>query len=158
MSFSIGVKDRLAVWEKNRGESIKTSEGIFYSDGSWRELDAMGAWVDPPNDPFKQAAMIAKFHEARLKVAVIEFDDRRELLKSQAEAAARDGYPPPPESQIAELKRLQAIVRQRRAAFNDARERHLSLKPDNQRLREENLAHNRARSDQFLDALKGIRV
>jgi len=78
------------------GPSVQWEGFIYYSDGSYRDVDPIGVLAEPDSDDFVRLSNIATYHRARLQKTVAAFQDLKDSLLTSS---------PQPE----ELNRLQGL-------------------------------------------------
>ncbi len=91
------------------GEYVALEGGFRYvfADGALMDRDPMGITAEPPEDPLEKARLIVKFWDAKLKRAILDFEEMKEELKGRAIAARRSGYEPPCDEDLQPLVKLQ---------------------------------------------------
>jgi len=97
---------------RNGGDCVQFGEWIFYPNGASRELDPMGALIDPPKDDFERLSNALAYHRTRLAKAVKAFDSFKEQLAHQPCGNGEE---------ISRLKELQRIVGERSKAMDEAK-------------------------------------
>ena len=147
-----------AVFDAKHGESIIVGAWKLYEDGAQRELSAFGAWVEPDADPYRRAQAIVRYHEVIVERATDAFTERKAFLKGLTESTFRDGYPPPSDDDIAQLKNARNRVRVCQRRLTLARQHLLAVTPEPLKRDVELMASNRERNQKALEAIKSIQL
>lgn len=130
---------------------------LYYRDGARMGQSAYGEMLEPPTDPAELAKMQIVYFRERLRRAVLEFDELKRQLASQAKASRDWGYPPPPDSELERLKSMQRGVQELRAELEAAEERLRAASPAEQAAKAL-AAENAARCDEFANSIAHIQV
>lgn len=145
------VKMRIAEFDKRNGSNPVLMGGWWwYANGAVRELEPLGALIDPPRDEYDRLRNILRYHQARLNHAVRDFDNFKDQLMM---SRCNDG------PGLDRLKALQITVSERNQAVEEAKAR-LAATERGQAMEgaRRQDAESRAEQDQFRDAVKQIRI
>jgi len=138
-------------------DSIGINGMLYYPDGARMGQSALGEILEPPTDPAELAKMQIVYFRERLRRAVLEFDELKRQLASQAKASRDWGYPLPPDSELERLKSMQRGVQELRAQLEAAEERLRVATPGANGARLQ-AAENAARCDEFANSIAHIQV
>lgn len=130
---------------------------LYYRDGARMGQDAYGDMQEPPSDPAELAKMQIVYLRERLRRAVLEFDELKRQLASQAKASRDWGFPPPPDTELDRLKQMQAGVQKLRTELEAAEDRLRKASPAEQAAKTLS-AENAARCDSFAASIANIQV
>ncbi len=119
---NIAVSQRVQQWDLEQGgDALLIDHYYVFSNGAMRERNPCGAWMLPPADLYKRSKIQLKYHEELLREAAAKFLDLKNNLEAVCRVRARQGDPPLAETDIARLKDLQSLVKQRQKAVEVAR-------------------------------------
>jgi len=123
----LSVSGRIAQYDRRHGGAQKRIfyKGVWrYEDGSWAEpFDSLGVLAEPDPDEYLRLHSVMLYHTARLERAVQEFENfRGQLLMSSV----------PDRDSVEQLKKLKAIVEQRSAELETAKQ-NLAATPEARR-------------------------
>jgi hypothetical protein len=153
------VKYRREEFDKRHGgNAVQVDEWLVYSDGAMREVNPLGALLEPDADPFKCAQVVVRYYENRVQRAVEEFDAYKAHLTSFTTACRRNGHPPPGATELERLKELQQTVQARQKELDAARDRLRDATPAHRKAREQVAAECKSASERMLSAIAGIKV
>ena len=130
---------------------------LYYRDGARMGQSAYGDMLEPPTDPAELAKMQIVYFRERLRRAVLEFDELKRQLASQAHASRDWGFPPPPDSELERLKSMQRGVQELRAQLEAVEERLRVATPGANGARLQ-ATENAARCDEFANSIAHIQV
>lgn len=98
---------------RHGGDAVQIAPGwLLFADGATRETNTMGPLIEPPDNPFQRAKLIAAYHEHKLSLVVAEFDHHKKRLLSEGYIGS--------DAEIAQLKELQTKVLAAKKAWQDA--------------------------------------
>lgn len=132
MNDPYSVAGRVDDFDKRHGrDSVSNGQWVFYKSGAVREVDPLGALIEPRlDDAYEHAKNVLQYYQLKLRRAVQAFDAfRSQLLMSTV----------PDRDSVEELKRLKSVVEEKSAEHEAAK----------QRLAETPEAKRRAESKQF---------
>ena len=134
---------------RHGGDCVGDGHNFFYPNGAYREVMPEGALVDPPEDEWERLQNIRSFHKGKLAKAIHEFEDFRESITHAF----------PDKASMSELKRLQAVVGEKQAAF-DAASKALENTQHGKRLAERKLqaAENAQRQSEWASSVRAVRI
>lgn len=96
-------------------ESEQDAGWIYYPDGAHRELNPLGAYMQPPAKEAERCRVVVYYHELRVARLVREFD----AAKKQAKAAVdHDDHA----ANMQGLKKMQSMLQHRRKQLEAAKE------------------------------------
>src|SRR4051812_1754533 len=72
-----GITHRVAAFDKRHGASIFDEAWLRFEDGACREINPMGALIEPPTDPYDRARRKAVYHKIIFERAVRDFDNAK---------------------------------------------------------------------------------
>ncbi len=156
------VNSRVAAFNKRHGASVAYGEWILFEDGARREQNPLGALIEPPDIPWDRAKRIAQYHAIILDAAVKAFDRKRRYYMECAQGSLNQPFCPPAAVDAAvagaELRTLQAKVKEAKAAHDKATAAVEAAKPAYFREREQDNAANRAANQALMEQLSKITV
>lgn len=154
-----------AFHETHGGDCVEVKAGEFrgylvYSNGAMRERSAHGCMNDPPSDPLALAKVQLAYREELLRRAMEDFDECKEHLKNLAISRDGLGNPmgAPPFSELERLERLAEAARLRQADYDAAQKRVDEATPAHVKRRVDEHARRQRESDDFLSAIRRIKV
>lgn len=164
MIDSGSVKQRIEQFDTKNGDDAICIDGwLLFSNGAMRELNPLGALIDPPEDAIKRSRNIVRYRHELVQRAENEFKELKRQLLQQAQlsvqhAAANTPPPPPSNADLEKLKRLQELVQERRRQFADAREQLKNDMPEAMKEREARAVNIRESGMRLITALEGIKI
>ena len=113
--------ERVKYWDDchgGRASAVKKNDNLIFEDGSYRETGIECTMCDAEcilKDPFQNGRgkvnrLRLIFAEIKLEDAVKEFEAAKEELEKRIDEAEDNGTPPPDESEIRHLRKLQNRV------------------------------------------------
>jgi hypothetical protein len=154
-----GQSLRLQEFHKLHGDCVVINDWIVFEDGAIRETNSMGLWKEPPVDIYEKNKLIVRFHQAKLTLALDEFNTLKKNLMFSAQAGLMNGCPcTPPEEQKEALKMLKDKVNVCKKKLDDANELLLQSKPDWLKFQEEQEIRDRQNCQRFLNDISQIEV
>lgn len=150
-------------YEEN-GKDCILVDGIYvFSNGASMDRHRMGALWDPPTDRRELLKMQALYREEKLRLATDAFNALKHNLMVHAKesikwAGANTPPIPPTESELAELKSLQAEVHKWQAEVKQLHEQLQDAKPDYMKQRERRAIENADRNAAALAAVDAIKI
>lgn len=144
---------------RHGADGIRCGAQVVYSDGAHRDIHPLGLLADPSPNDHERLTWVLQHHEAHLQRAVEAFDERKQQLVHQANAATRDSYGSPDEGDLEELKQLQAVVNKHKKAVQKTRAK-LEQTPEHKRRAaiQEMDARGRERASSMLSRIRQIDV
>jgi|GEM_PF-2969268 len=102
-------------FDAEHGPDFEQDAGwMYYPDGARRELNPLGAYMQPPAKEVERCSLVVYYHELGVARLVREFDE----AKRQAKVGVDGDH----EANMRELKRKQRMLRQRRQQLEAAKE------------------------------------
>jgi hypothetical protein len=124
-------------FEAEHGPDFEQDDGwIFYPDGARRELNPLGAYMQPPAGEVERCELVVYFHELRVARLVAEFD----AAKVRAKAAVGGDH----EGNLRGLEKKRRMLRHRRRQLEAAREAYRFARTGRTREEEAKLAEQEA--------------
>ena len=150
---------RVARWiEENGDDGIMVDGWMIYSNGAMREATPLGALLDPPADLYERAKIKVRYRQALMQRAADAFNERKRYLLSAAEAARRNGYPPPTERELTELKQLQQVVQKCQRDLEATRTEVVKHTPAWMQSSATTAQENQQSGERFIADVTGIKV
>jgi len=146
-------------FRERHGEGICIEGGFFYyATGAMSEPH--GARREPPADNYARCRIIVQFWQAKLDLAIQEFNGLRMKLMQYTKTVMSTAHcqPPPEPETLEELKALQKKVKECQASLTLAQDDVHNYLPDAQVRNEKMDAQNREDCGQFLTKLQSIEV
>lgn len=136
---------------RNGRDAVQLNGWLVFSNGAMREVNPMGALIDPPEDKYERAKIQVRYREALYRKAVDDFNTLRQALIANAEfGSAKEA--------VAQLKDARKIVKQRQIALKQARDRMEAATPEALRDAERADAQNRDETEAYLSAINEIKI
>jgi hypothetical protein len=112
------ARDRIAAFHARHGpECFSDGNHWWYKNGAFRDVHPLGVLADPinrgtPEDEFRNAENVVRFHQVKLAHYKKEFDELNARLQYV--------NPHDPEKQLATLRKLQSLARQAKKELAEA--------------------------------------
>ncbi len=152
---NLTVKARIQQFDLMNGDDgirIEEWNAILFSNGAMRDINPFGQLIDPPKDWSPRSKLILKYHKTRLDWAIADFDQLKQSL------ALADKRFEPDFNGLNDLKKLQGIVQERRAALEAAQKELEKTKPADLQRTEEIRAEIVAKHQEYSAQLKAIEI
>jgi hypothetical protein len=135
---------------------------LLYADGARREINIMGALIEPPDNEYEKHKLLIQYHTTKLALVVEEFQTHKNNLLLHAKAGLRDKCcPPPPANKkeaIVKLKQLKEKVQAYQLELSEARKGLEKNKPASLQQRENVFEQNRLDNENFVGELEKIEI
>jgi hypothetical protein len=157
----LDVKGRVELFDATHGLNAVVSNGwLLFADGAMRETNPFGPLCEPPDDPWKCAKLIVRYHEIKYQLATEQFTNFKNSLLMQTKTALRDGSPPPAQTEeaVTTLKALREKVLAMQKNLEQARQECDAAKPAYMRDREKQKAENKGHNAQLVSAIEQVTI
>lgn len=156
------VKARVEDFDARHGANVLRDQWIFFEDGATREVNPVGALLEPPSDPRELAQNKLRYHTILLTRATNEFEERKRYYLMAAKANLNQRYSNPPlavpDTAAAELGQLRDRVMVHKKNHDEALAEVERTKPSRLRAMETQSAINREQNQKLISRLQGIEV
>ena len=162
------VNTRVAAFdEANGNDPIVIDEMLAFSNGALRDINPIGALIDPPADNYERMKLVKRYWEVRTQRAQEEFNHAKNHYVIHAKAGMDAAAAPAPiedeTSAVEKLTALQRDVKACQAALAKVRKSltaaaNTSTSVRNQREREARYAANRQSNSALLAAVEKIKI
>jgi hypothetical protein len=149
-----------ATFDKRHGDSVQVPGWLLYEDGAQRELNPLGAYVEPSDDPYQRALAVLKYWQIKLRLAVDRFHDEKAMLRGHVNSIMQDRFPPAPPSKekIKELKVMRDECKRLQKCVEDAEQALEKAKPDSMKASEQRAAENHLAAQDFMAELGKVEI
>jgi hypothetical protein len=131
--------------EKHGNSYVLDGNWFLWPDGARAENSDFGALLEPPEDPFEQAALLVRYYEVRLARAKAAFDERHKYWENVLNAIAKGDIHETymMESELEPLRKRVLLIQDQLAEAEQARDA-LPMPPAHKRQRSRQAELNQA--------------
>jgi hypothetical protein len=158
----VSIKTRVKEFDVRHGEdSVVFNVGwLLFGNGAMREINPMGPLIEPPEDNYKRAKLVVRYHEIKLNLAAEEFNLLKHNLKLHAKVGLKERFcpPPPPQEEIERLKQLKKKVQKWQRKLEKSHKELENSKPAQLVERDKTNEGNRRANEDLLGEVERIEV